>query len=435
MTNKTLNIAEIEKKIKDIDAKKLRINQLQEMIIHTSVSSFEIEEIEKEIKRLNTYLQSKKSDKVDDELLSIFEKCNINSKKLDSIRVEYVLDNFILKNEITMIAAKPSSGKSLTTLAIANMALDNGRAKQVFYFDLDNSLTTLKERKLGDLRIKHGKYLQYIHPAFATKTQIWQLINRLKSVDLNDSLVIFDSAKNFMVGGDRDKNKDVSKITEIFKQLRDQGATVIFLHHTNKPQKDLHELAYAGSSAWEEDSSNAFILTQNEHKKAFIFQPIKNRVGELKPLAFKYQDNHTLSNIDYLEASETEEIEEITLEIKDYIHKQNQKPSYSQIMVHLQKQFIPRNKANQALQNGKNRYWKEDKLTQNNRSVYSLMVDIPVEIIYQDDVQDESIPCKSHKSYFREFNEKEKEHTSTDKWQVPLEIVNRSTNKIEIPII
>lgn len=72
---------------------------------------------------------------------------------------------------------------------------------------------------------------------------------------------MFDSAKNFLKSGaDRDKNKDVSPLMEFFKQFRDLGATIILLHHTNKPNKDLDELTYAGSSAWEEDSSNAFFI-------------------------------------------------------------------------------------------------------------------------------------------------------------------------------
>ena len=31
--------------------------------------------------------------------------------------------------------------------------------------------------------------------------------------DLSDTLIVFDSAKNFMKGKDRDKNKDVSELT------------------------------------------------------------------------------------------------------------------------------------------------------------------------------------------------------------------------------
>ena len=59
-------------------------------------------------------------------------------------------------------------------------------------------------------------------------------------------------------------------------------------------------------------------------------------------------------------------------------------------MKHLAKINFPRNKSNLALQNGKERYWKEEKLTQNNRSVYTLIKKINV-----------NNPSKSDKSFFR----------------------------------
>jgi hypothetical protein len=69
-----------------------------------------------------------------------------------------------------------------------------------------------------------------------------------------------------------------------------------------------------------------------------------------------------------------------------FLETQSQKPSYSQIMQHLQKNGYSRNKSNQALQAGKNRYWIEEKLTQNNKSVYSLIkkeINI-IEVEYRD---------------------------------------------------
>lgn len=371
--------------------------------LEKSKNGFDIDtnRIQDKINSLDNLSTLSQNKQIDDSFISFFDKYNLDPDKIKELKVEYLYHNMIVKNEVTMIAAKPSSGKSLTAIAFTHMALQNNDVDYVFYFDLDNSLTTLKERNIQDLSTKWGKKLQYIHPSFCEKAIIWRMIKELQSRDLSNCLIVFDSAKNFMLNGDRDKNKDVSKVTEIFKALRNKGATVLFLHHTNKPTRDLNELVYAGSSAWEEDSSNAFILTQNEHKKSFIFTPFKNRVGELEPIAFKYNTDHTLTKIDYLEASETQEIEEINDEIKAFIEEQNQKPNYSKIMQHLSKEGFPRNKSNQALQNGKDRYWKEEKLTQNNRSVYTLIGQV-VETIYEN-ISESSLnkSYKSDKSYFR----------------------------------
>jgi len=93
----------------------------------------------------------------------------------------------------------------------------------------------------------------------------------------------------------------------------------------------------------------------------------------LHNIAFEYDDNHTVNQVNFLEAAETQEMVEINEEIIDFLEKQTEKPTYTKIMQHLQKQGFSRNKANQALQAGKNRYWIEEKLIQNNKSVYSLI--------------------------------------------------------------
>jgi len=431
--------ADISPYIKTIKEARYKQDILVELDKGRNGLDLNIRKIQNQINNLENLSSISQNRIIDENFINFFDKYNLNPKKVKDLKVEYLYKNMIVKNEVTMIAAKPSSGKSLTTIGFVNMALVNDDVDYVFYFDLDNSLTTLKERNIHELSTIWGKKLQYIHPSFVEKSMIWQMIKELQKRDLSSCLVVFDSAKNFMQNGDRDKNKDVSKVTEIFKRLRDKNATVIFLHHTNKPTHDLNDLVYAGSSAWEEDSSNAFILTQNEHKKTFIFSPFKKRVGVIEPIAFAYNKNHTLAKIDYFEASETQEIEEINDEIKAFIEEQNQKPNYSKIMLHLQKEGYSRNKVNLALQNGKNRYWKEQKLTQNNRSVYTLIAQA-IDTTYED-ISDNSLnKCdKSDKSYLRDSISIDNDEYKSDKSELNQEtfVYQEEINniKIEIPII
>jgi len=181
-------------------------------------------------------------------------------------------------------------------------------------------------------------------------------------------------------GKDRDKNKDVSPLLKMFKKLRNQGATIIFLHYTNKPQGTF-AIQYAGSSAWAEDTTNAFILNRNDHKKTFVFEPIKSRVGNLKKTAYTYNGNdHRLINIDLENAVETAEEEEIRNIVIKFISSQNPKQqiTYSDIMNHLRSaKQINKDKAIQA---GKGKYWQATKIKeQNNKDVYTLIAaDSPV---------------------------------------------------------
>jgi replicative DNA helicase len=379
----TLPDVRIEENIKLLKIKSTKRNLKKSIIPLMNDQDIDPDKIVQQLLKLQEVESKTVNRDFDDTFNNYLDKFDLDPKQMEELKFEYIYEKFIVKNELTMIAAKPGSGKSLTTVAISNSALENNYVDGVLYFDLDNSLTTLKQRNIDQLKIIHGKKFRYFHSSFASKQEIWRLIRQLQCVNLTNKLVVFDSAKNFMTGGDRDKNKDVSKLTEVFKSLRDKGATVIFLHHTNKPSKDLEELVYAGSSAWEEDASNAYILHHNEHKNAFIFKPFKARVGELEEIAFEYIANsHSLKKLDINDAIETEEDEEIRNEIISYIKGLEHKPNYSEIMVHLLKNQYSKNKSNAVLQRGKGKYWIETKLQTNNKSIYSLVSKKPFVVEY-----------------------------------------------------
>ena len=369
-------VAQIEQKVKAKEAQRARLRKIEELKLSDFVNDSDLKSIEKEIENIKQSLNLR-AEKTLNQLNNMLDSFDLNPEKIENTKFEYLYPNFVVKNEITMFAAPPASGKSLVAVALCNMFLLENAIKNVIYIDADNGSATIKERNIHKLKQQWGRKLRYLHESSATKAQMFQVIKQLYKTDLTDVFIVFDSIKNFMVGGDRDKNKDVSKVMQTLQNLRARGATVLFLHHTNKPQKDLQELTYAGSSAFAEDTGNAFLLQKNNFKNTFIFKNLKPRTGELEDVAFKYNTNHTLTQVDFMEASETEEIAEINEEIIDFLDKQTQKPTYSQIMQHLQKQGYPRNKSNKALQNGKNRYWKEEKLSQNNKSVYSLISQNP----------------------------------------------------------
>ena len=365
-------ISKIEQKVKQKEAQRARLRQLQELKLSDFVNDSDLIEIEKEILEIQKNLQFKKIKNLSD-IDGMLNNFDLDPKKIKDIKFEYLLPNFFVKNEITMFAAPPSSGKSLLAVALSNMFLVQNTLKNVIYFDADNGSATIKERNIHVLKQKWDKKFRYLHESSCNKIQMFQIIKQLQKTDLKDVFIVFDSIKNFMMGADRDKNKDVSKVMEILQSLRARGATVLFLHHTNKPQKDIEELVYAGSSAFQEDTGNAYILQKNTFKNTFLFKNFKARTGELKDIAFQYHDNHTLTQVNFLEASETQEMVEINEAIVEFLEKQTEKPTYSKIMQHLQKKGYARNKSNQAIQNGKDRYWQEEKLIQNNKSVYSLI--------------------------------------------------------------
>lgn len=321
-----------------------------------------------------------------DSFNNIFDKFDIDFEKVESVKFEYLMDNFLVKNEITMISARPGTGKSLMSVAVANMLLIHKTIEQVFYIDGDNSISTLKDRNIHHLKKQHGAKFRYF--VGLGKSELWQIINTLKKMDLSNALIVFDSIKNF-ISGDRDKNKDVSPVMEILRTLRNNGATVIFLHHQNKAQKDFTS-DYAGSSAFEEDTSNAFTLKRNDDKNALILKPFKARAGDLHETAFSYNAlNHTLTKLDLNYAKQTKEMDEMIEETMELLKSSIQKPMWSELSKNLTDLGYDKEKAAKVIKNNEGNLWKFERGNRNNQKLYSLIETTitkskAVETVYED---------------------------------------------------
>lgn len=378
-------LSKVEQKSKKIEQIKSRIKRIELHMYSESISHNDLLLLDNEKTKLQSELDEwARSEKFIDQTDRILDRFDLNIEKIQSIDVQYLIDHFIVKHEVTLVVAKPSSGKSLCSSAIANMVLLSGKINVVVYFDADNGTTTLSERGIPDLKKFHSRKFRYIHDSSASKSEMFQVIKVLESIDLHGYLIIFDSIKNFMPpGGDRNSNKEVSLLLDMPKRLRRHGATVIILHHTNKPQKDFQESTYAGSSAFEEDVSNAVILNYNPHRNAFIFKPFKNRVGNLKEKAFNYlTEKSILVELDLFTAKETAYDEEVRIEIIAYLEGCEAPPNASQIKKHLASEcgYTNNDKVHFILQAGKERFWRATKVKEkNNMDLYELLTQTSID--------------------------------------------------------
>ncbi len=66
------------------------------------------------------------------------------------------------------------------------------------------------------------------------------------------------------------------------------------MHHQNKLNKEFNS-AFAGSSAFMEDISLAYELKKNDDKQTYIFTPLKDRNNISDCIAFKYNNDNTLT--------------------------------------------------------------------------------------------------------------------------------------------
>jgi replicative DNA helicase len=430
ITELDVEIKKIEAEIKQKEALEAKLIQLNSLLLKI-YDEKKRKTILKKISQIKSKLQKLDGSVVKKNINDLVKKHQRYNTKQEQLNVElqYLYDYYLVKGEVTLFAAPPSNGKSLISLKLADLLLSQNKIQYVYYFDFDNGFVTLKQRKLDEIQKKHGDNLLYIHPSNIDETEFNDTIADLINCDLSDVLIVFDTTKNF-IKGDRDKNRDVSRLMKMFKKLRDAGGTVLLLHHTNKPKADLDYLTYAGSSAWEEDTSNAFILQKNDYKSTFLFKEFKKRVGDIRDIAFKIE-NDEIVEVDFEEASETEEDQQIRNEVIYFIAN-NPKCTYSQILQHVTGMGYSKDKVNKVIQSGKSKHWQAVKnKAKQNRDEYILIQteNISKKVEITDFVSDNT--DNSDNSYFSGIEERKESQIESDNYRDLLRV--EQNMNIDIP--
>ncbi len=308
---------------------------------------------------------------VDDNFEKFIRNYDLDIEKIRNKKVEYLYENFIVKNDITMFVARPGVGKSLISIALCNIFLEEQKISRVIYLDGDNSELTIHSRNIHLLKEKYGNRLNYFIEL--SNTNFSKIVDELKKRDLTDFLIVLDSIKNFIIG-DRNSHKDVTEFMNILKLLRKNSASILFLHHQNKLNKEFNS-AFSGSSAFMEDISSAFELKKNEDKQTYIFIPIKDRNNVSNCIAFEHNKDNTLTKVDADYALETSEDLEIKEQIINFIKSEKDKPIYSDILKYIvDSGGYNKDKVNRIIQRGKDKYWRAIRvLRENNKLVFELI--------------------------------------------------------------
>ena len=198
--------------------------------------------------------------------------------------VEYLISNFLVIGSLNMIYAKAGIGKSFFTLSLALALIKNSLVKNCIYMDADNSLTAIKSRGIDKI-IEEYPELLYIHSSKLDVSPQQTLITlsddaKKNSGSFEGTLIIFDSIRDF-IGGDMNSDRDIIKIMQQLKDLREAGATVIYLHHTTKDTHDSETPIFKGSTSFLDSVDCAFALSskRNENRLNFQLHVSKDRLS------------------------------------------------------------------------------------------------------------------------------------------------------------
>ena len=121
-----------------------------------STSFEDSEALQKEIDRLYGQLPTLSEHQQIKKLDVFLDKFDLSIDFDQKIETSFILAGLLVKREITMFASAPGTGKSLSTIAMANMALNDESVSKVVYFDDDNGLSTIIDRGIHNLNTGHG---------------------------------------------------------------------------------------------------------------------------------------------------------------------------------------------------------------------------------------------------------------------------------------
>lgn len=232
-------------------------------------------------------------------------------------KIEYLIDAFIPKHMITMIYADGGMGKSWLTAGIAKYAANAG--VDVIYLDFDNPVRAISSRGLEQKLIQPYANLYYVQRARTTMLPM-EILGELQSkgsaADLKNTLVIVDSLRNLC---NINHDAQAQEIMTILMNIRDSGATILALSHSNKDGRN-----YQGSNNIRNSLDNMYRLEKkggSEVDMEFLLTARKDR-GNITDQALRLNlDTLEMTPMDLQEArlddEEKDFIEQVTAALSE----------------------------------------------------------------------------------------------------------------------
>lgn len=214
---------------------------------------------------LNAFNEATKSSGTwEDGLLSC--KSLLTQKTLDETpEAEEIIEKFLFKGTFAVFHSKPGQGKSSLILSLLKKAIKEKTIKKFIYFDADNPLSVLKNR-LGKLTETFGDKMIYHTHTMSSVNELKNEMERLCTFkgQGKDVLIIVDTLGRFV---DVMKDEQVKPFMDLGIRLRDNfGASIIFVHHSNKTEDSSENVIFRGSSIIHGDCDFMWGLKRNKNK-------------------------------------------------------------------------------------------------------------------------------------------------------------------------
>lgn len=185
----------------------------------------------------------------------------LTSDKLNQ-ETEFLIPDFLAKRMITMFYADGGNAKTWLSYGVAAHLCRYKLSKMVYYLDLDNPLDALKDRNTEELLFNKYDNLKYIHRSDLKETAL-ETLEKLASKKhsggraYEEMTLIVDSVRNI---SNMKNDEKAMYVMNLLMDIREAGATILFIAHSNKDGKN-----YEGSNNMK-NSADAMFKQKLLHK-------------------------------------------------------------------------------------------------------------------------------------------------------------------------
>ncbi|EIN5960750.1 toprim domain-containing protein [Vibrio cholerae] len=190
--------------------------------------------------------------------LDQFAITNIEEMRSMLTNDNWVLDRLALMGQITIIFAKPNSGKTLLTLRMLIDSVKNGSVagSDIYYLNSDDTLRGLTTK--AELAAQYGiKMLASGYNGFKNSHLAVMLEQLTARDEAKGKVLILDTLKKF---SDLMNKTESSAFNEIMRGFVSKGGTVIALAHTNKARDADGKVIFQGTSDTVDDADCCYTL-------------------------------------------------------------------------------------------------------------------------------------------------------------------------------
>ena len=207
----------------------------------------------------------------------------IRPEDLTIAATEWLVEDFLVAEAITMIYGAASQGKTWFMYALSKLLAQRSALSALFYIDMDNPKRQLVDRQV-DSKLLIYDTLQYITRSSTDRTPD-ELLEAITAEaygnNYADVVFIFDSTRDFV--GDTHNNGHAKRFMEQMKRIREAGGTVLLIHHATKNGRVID-----GSVEFARSADNVYELKQKLRNGSTIHYALRveNDRDPIKDRAF-----------------------------------------------------------------------------------------------------------------------------------------------------